>query len=53
MELEMSRKSSEDLDKLMADYDRLSENFKSGWWLTYEADIHILLNGFKFDESMW
>ncbi|MCY7092917.1 ABC-F family ATP-binding cassette domain-containing protein [Streptococcus oralis] len=53
MELEMGEKSGEDLDKLMADYDRLSENFRQAGGFTYEADIHAILNGFKFDESMW
>ena len=53
MELEMGEKSGEDLDKLMADYDRLSENFRQASGFTYEADIRAILNGFKFDESMW
>ena len=53
MELEMGEKSGEDLDKLMADYDRLSENFRQAGGFTYEADIRLILNGFKFDESMW
>ncbi|MBA1351197.1 ABC-F family ATP-binding cassette domain-containing protein [Streptococcus oralis subsp. oralis] len=53
MELEMGEKSGEDLDKLMADYDRLSENFRQDGGFTYEADIRAILNGFKFDESMW
>ena len=53
MELEMGEKSGEDLDKLMSDYDRLSENFRQAGGFTYEADIRSILNGFKFDESMW
>ena len=53
MELEMGEKYGEDLDKLMADYDRLSENFRQAGGFTYEADIRAILNGFKFDESMW
>lgn len=53
MELEMGEKSGEDLDKLMSDYDRLSENFRQAGGFTYEADIRAILNGFKFDESMW
>ncbi len=53
MELEMGEKSGEDLDKLMADYDCLSENFRQAGGFTYEADIRAILNGFKFDESMW
>ncbi|VRX91387.1 ABC transporter ATP-binding protein [Streptococcus pneumoniae] len=53
MELEMGEKSGEDLDKLMSDYDRLSENFRQAGGFTYEADIRAILNGFKFDESVW
>ena len=53
MELEMGEKSGEYLDKLMADYDRLSENFRQAGGFTYEADIRAILNGFKFDETMW
>ena len=53
MELEMGEKSGEDLDKLMSDYDRLSENFRQAGGFTYEADTRAILNGFKFDESMW
>lgn len=53
MELEMGEKSGEDFNKLMSDYDRLSENFRQAGGFTYEADIRAILNGFKFDESMW
>ena len=53
MELEMGEKSGESLDKLMSDYDRLSENFRQAGGFTYEADIRAILNGFKFDETMW
>ena len=53
MELEMGDKSGEGLNKLMSDYDRLSENFRQAGGFTYEADIRAILNGFKFDESMW
>lgn len=53
MELEMGEKSGEDLNKLMSDYDRLSENFRQAGGFTYETDIRAILNGFKFDESMW
>ena len=41
------------LEKLMQDYDRLSEEFRQAGGFTYEADIRAILNGFKFDESMW
>ena len=53
MELEMGEKSGAELDKLMSDYDRLSENFRQAGGFTYEADIRAILNGFKFDETMW
>ena len=46
-------KTGADLDKLMQDYDRLSEEFRQAGGFTYEADIRAILNGFKFDESMW
>ena len=53
MELEMGEKTGDDLEKLMQDYDRLSEEFRQAGGFTYEADIRAILNGFKFDESMW
>ena len=53
MGLEMGEKTGADLDKLMQDYDRLSEEFRQAGGFTYEADIRAILNGFKFDESMW
>ena len=53
MELDMGEKTGAELDKLMSDYDRLSENFRQAGGFTYEADIRSILNGFKFDESMW
>ena len=46
-------KTGVDLEKLMQDYDRLSEEFRQAGGFTYEADIRAILNGFKFDESMW
>ena len=53
MELEMGEKTGADLEKLMQDYDRFSEEFRQAGGFTYEADIRAILNGFKFDESMW
>ena len=53
MELEMGEKTGADLEKLMQDYDRLSEEFRQAGGFTYEADIRAILNGFKFDKSMW
>ena len=53
MELEMGEKTGADLENLMSNYDRLSENFRQDGGFTYEADIRSILNGFKFDESMW
>lgn len=53
MELEMGETTGTDLEKLMQDYDRLSEEFRQAGGFTYEADIRAILNGFKFDETMW
>ena len=53
MELEMGETTGADLEKIMQDYDRLSEEFRQAGGFTYEADIRAILNGFKFDESMW
>ena len=53
MELAMGEKTGADLEKLMQDYDRLSEEFRQAGGFTYEAEIRAILNGFKFDESMW
>ena len=53
MELEMGEKTGAELDKLMSDYDRLSEEFRQAGGFTFEADIRVILNGFKFDEPMW
>ena len=53
MELKMAELTGADLDKLMTDYDRLSEDFRQRGGFTYESDIRAILNGFKFDESMW
>ncbi|EHJ56788.1 hypothetical protein HMPREF9318_00636 [Streptococcus urinalis FB127-CNA-2] len=53
MEEEMGHKSDAELEKLMTDYDRLSEQFRQNGGFTYESDIRSILNGFKFDESMW
>ncbi|MGT2754170.1 ABC-F family ATP-binding cassette domain-containing protein [Streptococcus ovis] len=53
MEMQMAELTGSDLEKLMADYDRLSEEFRQQGGFTYESDIRAILNGFKFDESMW
>lgn len=53
MEMDMGSLSGALLDKLMADYDRLSEEFRILGGFTYEADIKAILNGFQFPESMW
>lgn len=53
MEMQMAELTGSDLDKLMTDYDRLSEEFRQRGGFTYESDIRAILNGFKFDESMW
>lgn len=53
MEMQMAELTGDDFDKLMSDYDRLSEEFRVKGGFTYEAEIKAILNGFKFDESMW
>ncbi|MGT2907145.1 ABC-F family ATP-binding cassette domain-containing protein [Streptococcus dentiloxodontae] len=53
MEGQMAELTGAEFDKLMADYDRLSEDFRQQGGFTYESDIKAILNGFKFDESMW
>ncbi|MCO4469249.1 ABC transporter, ATP-binding protein [Streptococcus infantarius subsp. infantarius] len=53
MEMQMAELTGDAFDKLMSDYDRLSEEFRSKGGFTYEAEIKAILNGFKFDESMW
>lgn len=53
MELQMGELAGEELTALMTQYDQLSENFRQAGGFTYEADIRAILNGFKFDESMW
>ena len=50
---QMAELVGDDFDKLMVDYDRLSESFRQQGGFTYESDIKAILNGFKFDESMW
>ena len=53
MEMQMAELTGDAFDKLMSDYDRLSEEFRVKGGFTYEAEIKTILNGFKFDESMW
>lgn len=53
MELQMADLTGDDFDKLMADYDRQSEDFRARGGFTYESDIKAILNGFQFDQSMW
>ncbi|WP_161978917.1 ABC transporter ATP-binding protein [Streptococcus sp. S784/96/1] len=53
MEEQMAEVVGSDLDKLMTDYDKLSEDFRLHGGFTYESNIRAILNGFKFDESMW
>ncbi|KPJ22772.1 ABC-F family ATP-binding cassette domain-containing protein [Streptococcus phocae] len=53
MEMDMANLSGSDLEQLMAEYDKLSERFRLQNGFTYESDIKAILNGFKFDESMW
>ncbi|VHC64622.1 ATP-binding cassette, sub-family F,member 3 [Streptococcus pyogenes] len=53
MEMDMATVSGQDLTRLMMDYDLLAERFRQQRGFTYEAEIKAILNGFKFDESMW
>ncbi|MER0122253.1 ABC-F family ATP-binding cassette domain-containing protein [Streptococcus sp. ZJ93] len=53
MELKMGELTGIELDQLIQTYDSLSEEFRVAGGFTYEADIRAILNGFKFDESMW
>lgn len=53
MEMDMATVSGQDLTQLMMDYDLLAERFRQQGGFTYEAEIKAILNGFKFDESMW
>ncbi|WP_164828432.1 ABC-F family ATP-binding cassette domain-containing protein, partial [Streptococcus sp. DD11] len=45
--------AGDQLDSLMSQYDQLSEDFRQKGGFSYEADIKAILNGFKFDETMW
>ncbi len=53
LELKMAEESGHAFDRLMMDYDKLSEEFRQGGGFTYENTIRAMLNGFKFDETMW
>ncbi|GGE30304.1 ABC-F family ATP-binding cassette domain-containing protein [Streptococcus himalayensis] len=53
MELQMGELTGQALEQLIQTYDSLSEEFRLAGGFTYEADIRSILNGFKFDESMW
>ena len=53
MEEQMADLTGPAFDKLLADYDRLSEDFRASGGFSYESDIKAILNGFKFDQSMW
>lgn len=53
MEMDMATVSGQDLTRLMTDYDLLTEHFRQQGGFTYESDIKAILNGFRFDESMW
>ncbi|VGV62422.1 ABC-F family ATP-binding cassette domain-containing protein [Streptococcus pyogenes] len=53
MEMDMATVSGQVLTRLMTDYDLLTEHFRQQGGFTYESDIKAILNGFKFDESMW
>ncbi|HEM2769494.1 TPA: ABC-F family ATP-binding cassette domain-containing protein [Streptococcus suis] len=53
MEEQMGSLSGNELDQLMKTYDSMSEEFRLAGGFNYEADIRAILNGFKFDQTMW
>lgn len=53
MELQMGEVAGAELDQIMKSYDLLSEDFRLHGGFTYESDIRAILNGFKFDQTMW
>lgn len=53
MESDMANSSAEQLDQIMHDYDKLSESFRQNKGFTYESEIRAILNGLKFDATMW
>ncbi len=53
MELQMGELGADELTLLMKRYDSLSEEFRMKNGFTYESEIKSVLNGFRFDESMW
>lgn len=53
MEEQMGSLSGSELEQLMKTYDNLSEEFHLAGGFNYEADIRAILNGFKFDQTMW
>lgn len=53
MEEQMGELTGDDLSALMERYDALSERFRAQNGFTYEAEIRSVLNGFRFDQTMW
>ncbi|TWT16367.1 ABC-F family ATP-binding cassette domain-containing protein [Streptococcus sp. sy010] len=53
MEEQMSELTGQALQDLMTSYDSLAEDFRVKGGFTYESDLKAMLNGFKFDQSMW
>ncbi|MGY3735451.1 ABC-F family ATP-binding cassette domain-containing protein [Lactococcus taiwanensis] len=53
MELQMGELAGDELTALMKRYDALSEEFRIKNGFTYESEIKSVLNGFRFDETMW
>ncbi|TWT11989.1 ABC-F family ATP-binding cassette domain-containing protein [Streptococcus sp. sy004] len=53
MEEQMSELIGQALQDLMTSYDSLAEDFRVKGGFTYESDLKAMLNGFKFDQSMW
>ncbi|WP_159544859.1 ABC-F family ATP-binding cassette domain-containing protein [Streptococcus halichoeri] len=53
MESQMGLLAGQELEQLMHRYDQLLESFRQRNGFAYEAEIKAILNGFKFDASMW
>lgn len=53
LEERMSQLTGQDLSDLMQRYDQLSEDFRLRGGFTYDNDVKAMLNGFKFDQTMW
>ena len=53
MEMKMAELTGSDLDKLMTDYDRLSEDFRQRFVGAYESELCANGDGVKLDGILW